>query len=489
MKDNQVWVLVDLSPNGQTVGSKWLFKKKTDMDGNVHTFKARLVAKGYTQTYGVDYGETFSPVANIRAIRILLAIAAFFDYEIWQMNVKPAFLNGHLSEDVYMMQPEGFVDPKHPNKNPDEPCVYLKASGSNVAFLILYVNDILLMGNNVTMLQEVKSWLCRCFSMKDLGEATYILGIKIIRDRSKQLIALSFHGTEVIKITISNKITKDNADTLCDIVEQARSSNPLDNALEYACMYAKQIQELLVYVSDTCSSSPNNSEKLVVVTSMNKNINKSIKSVKKKEWKPTSTVFTNVRHNWVPTGRTFTIVGNKCPLTRITSTKIVPPRKLVKSTVITKIQPSSVSKWRPKVTTAVRSSSEPRIVESRPSNNSEPNKNWGSTALKLHSLIVSNAGRTNRLVQNPSSSTPYVPPSKKVCDIMFQPLFDEYFQPPSSVVSHVLSTAAPLPTDTTDTPSLTTIDQDAPSASTSPITQETQAPVIHQGVEEQIQGN
>ncbi|GKE07439.1 retrotransposon protein, putative, ty1-copia subclass, partial [Tanacetum coccineum] len=116
MKDNQVWYLVDLPSNGRTVGCKRLFKKKTNMDGNVHTFKARLVAKGFTQTYSVDYGETFSPVAKIRAIRILLAIAAFYDYKIWKMDVKTAFLNGHLSEDVYMLQPEGFVDPKHPNK-------------------------------------------------------------------------------------------------------------------------------------------------------------------------------------------------------------------------------------------------------------------------------------------------------------------------------------------------------------------------------------
>ncbi|GKC64651.1 retrotransposon protein, putative, ty1-copia subclass [Tanacetum coccineum] len=116
MKDNQVWILVELPPNGRTVRSKWLFKKKTDMDGNVYTFKARLVAKGYTQTYDVDYGETFSPVADIRAIRILLAIAAFYDYEIWQIDVKTAFLNGHLSGDVYMVQLEGFVDPKYPNK-------------------------------------------------------------------------------------------------------------------------------------------------------------------------------------------------------------------------------------------------------------------------------------------------------------------------------------------------------------------------------------
>jgi transposase InsO family protein len=224
MQDNHVWTLVDLPPNARTVGSKWLFKKKTDMDGNVHTYKARLVAKGYTQRFGVDYDETFSPVADIRAIRILLAIAAYYDFEIWQMDVKTAFLNGYLDEEVYMDQPEGFVDPEHPNKvcklqrsiyglkqasrswnkrfdeeikkfgfvqNPDEPCVYRKASGSNVTFLVLYVDDILIIGKHIPMLQDVKSHLGKCFAMKDLGEAAFILGIKIYRDRTKRLIGLS----------------------------------------------------------------------------------------------------------------------------------------------------------------------------------------------------------------------------------------------------------------------------------------------------------
>ncbi|GJT32337.1 retrotransposon protein, putative, ty1-copia subclass [Tanacetum coccineum] len=169
---------------------KWLFKKKTDTDGAVHTYKARLVAKGYTQTPGIDYEETFSLVADIRSIRILIAITAYYDYEIWQMDVKTAFLNGYLSKEVYMEQPEGFVNLKYPKRkfgftqNRDEPCVYLKASGSNVTFLILYVDDILIMGNNIPMLQDVKSYLRRCFAMKDLGEAAYILGIKIYRDRS-----------------------------------------------------------------------------------------------------------------------------------------------------------------------------------------------------------------------------------------------------------------------------------------------------------------
>nr|GEY01038.1 hypothetical protein [Tanacetum cinerariifolium] len=107
MKDNKVWELVDLPLNGKTVGHKWLLKKKTDMDGAVHTYKARLVAKGFTQTLGIDYVETFSPVADIRAIRILIAITAFYDYEIWLMDVKTVFLNGYLNEEVYMEQNEG----------------------------------------------------------------------------------------------------------------------------------------------------------------------------------------------------------------------------------------------------------------------------------------------------------------------------------------------------------------------------------------------
>ncbi|GJS80343.1 retrotransposon protein, putative, ty1-copia subclass [Tanacetum coccineum] len=195
-KDNKVLDLVDLCPDGKTVGSKWLFKKKTDMDGTVHTYKARLVAKGFTQTYGVDYEEIFSIVADIRAIRVLVAIAAFYDYEIWQMDVKTAFLNGHLSEEVYMVKPEGLINPKYPNRkfrftqNRDEPCVNKKASESNVTFLILYVDDILIMRNHIPMLQDVKSYLRRCFATKDLGEASYILEIKNYKDRSKRLIGL-----------------------------------------------------------------------------------------------------------------------------------------------------------------------------------------------------------------------------------------------------------------------------------------------------------
>ena len=140
------------------------------------------------------------------------------------MDVKTAFLNGNLTEDVYMMQPEGFVDPKNVVKvcklqksiyglkqasrswnirfdevvkgfgfikNEEEACVYKKVSGSSIVFLILYVDAILLIGNNIPMLESVKTSLKNSFSMKDLGEDAYILGIKIYRDRSRRLIGLS----------------------------------------------------------------------------------------------------------------------------------------------------------------------------------------------------------------------------------------------------------------------------------------------------------
>ena len=233
MYDNQVGTLID-PPNGlKTIGCKWVFKMKTDMDGNVHTFMARLVVKGFKQTHGVDYDENFSLVAMLKS-RILLAIAAYYNYEIWKMDVKTTFLNGKLLEDVYMTQPEGFVNPENVGKvcklqrstyglkqtskswnlhfgeaikvfgfikNEDEPCVYKKVSGSAIIFLVLYINDILLIGNYIPALKNVKYWLGSCFSMKDLGEATYILGITIYRDISKRMIGLS-------QSTYINKVLK-----------------------------------------------------------------------------------------------------------------------------------------------------------------------------------------------------------------------------------------------------------------------------------------
>ena len=113
MYTNKVWTLVDIPEDRKAVENKWIFKKKTNTHGNVSVYKVRLVAKGFRQIQGVDYEEMFSPVAMIKSIRILLAIVAYHDYEIWQMDVKTVFLNGNIEEELYMMQLEGFIDPRN----------------------------------------------------------------------------------------------------------------------------------------------------------------------------------------------------------------------------------------------------------------------------------------------------------------------------------------------------------------------------------------
>ena len=100
MYSNQVWELVDLPEGVKPIGCKWIYKRMRGAYGRVETYKERLVAKGYTQKEGIDYEETFSPVAMLKSIRILLSIVAHLDYEIWQMVVKTTFLNGHLEERV-----------------------------------------------------------------------------------------------------------------------------------------------------------------------------------------------------------------------------------------------------------------------------------------------------------------------------------------------------------------------------------------------------
>ncbi|KAL4017709.1 hypothetical protein IC575_021270 [Cucumis melo] len=224
MYSNYVWTLVDQPNDVKPIGCKWIYKRKRDQVGKVQTFKAQLVAKGYTQKEGIDNEETFSPVAMIKSIRILLSIATFYDYEIWQMDVKTTFLNGNLEESIYMVQPERFIQKGQEQKvcklqksiyglkqaskswnirfdttiksygfeqNVDEPCVYKRIIKSTVAFLVLYVDDILLIGNDIGHLTDIKEWLATQFQMKDLENAQYVLGIQIVRNRKNRTLAMS----------------------------------------------------------------------------------------------------------------------------------------------------------------------------------------------------------------------------------------------------------------------------------------------------------
>ncbi|KAJ4744662.1 Gag-Pol polyprotein [Rhynchospora pubera] len=224
MEKNQVWDLVDLPRGRKAVGSKWVLKAKRKNDGSIERYKARLVAKGFTQVEGVDYEETFSPVVRFASIRLILAIVAVMDLELYQMDVKTAFLNGELQEEIYMVQPDAFVVEgkehmvcrlrrsiyglKQASRQwnlrfhqavlsngfrvmEEDHCVYVK--GSNDCFLImtLYVDDILLAGNNKSLISSTQAWLSSMFDMKDMGEASYVLGVKITRDRTKRFLSLS----------------------------------------------------------------------------------------------------------------------------------------------------------------------------------------------------------------------------------------------------------------------------------------------------------
>jgi transposase InsO family protein len=218
------WKLTPLPAGRHAIGCKWVFKLKRKADGTVDRYKARLVAKGYSQKEGIDYTETFAPVAKFASIRALLSLAAYLDLELHQMDVHTAFLNGDLHHDIYMQQPEGFVVAGQErlvcklqkslyglkqagrawyekihlalvelgfHALHADTCIYQLRRGSLVMLIALYVDDLLLLSNSLDGLTALKQDLARRFAMKDLGEAHYVLGIQINRNRAARTLHIS----------------------------------------------------------------------------------------------------------------------------------------------------------------------------------------------------------------------------------------------------------------------------------------------------------
>ena len=222
---NDSYELVELPKGRKALRNKWVFKLKKDSDGKLLKYKARLVVKGFGQKKGIDFDEIFSPVVKMSSIRVVLSLTASLDLELEQLDVKTAFLHGDLNEEIYMSQPEGFeVKGKehmvcklkkslyglkqaprqwykkfdsfmvsHEYKRTDaDHCVYFrKFTDGNFIILLLYVDDMLIAGNDSKLIGKLKERLFKSFDMKDLGPAKQMLGMRITRDRKAKKLWLS----------------------------------------------------------------------------------------------------------------------------------------------------------------------------------------------------------------------------------------------------------------------------------------------------------
>jgi hypothetical protein len=233
IEKNKTWELVEKPNNKEAIGVKWVYKVKHNPDGSVQKNKARLVAKGYAQQPGIDYEETFSPVARLDTIRALISLAAQKMWKLYQLDVKSAFLNGELKEEVYVEQPQGFeiegqeekvyrlkkalyglkqaprawysnIDnyfmKKGFEKSKNEPTLYVKRQGMvDILIVALYVDDLIFTGNNLKMIEDFRKEMMMRYEMNDLGLLHHFLGIEIYQEVDGVFICQKKYAEKILK--------------------------------------------------------------------------------------------------------------------------------------------------------------------------------------------------------------------------------------------------------------------------------------------------
>ena len=229
---NNVWKLVEKPENYPVIGTKWVFRNKLDEHGIIIRNKARLVAKGYNQEEGIDYEETYAPVARLEAIRMLLAYASIMDFKLYQMDVKSAFLNGLIQEEVYVEQPPGFEIPDKPNhvyklqkalyglkqaprawyerlsnfllekefsRGKVDTTLFIKRKHNDILLVQIYVDDIIFGSTNDSLCKEFSLDMQSEFEMSMMGELKYFLGLQIKQTQEGIFINQSKYCKELIK--------------------------------------------------------------------------------------------------------------------------------------------------------------------------------------------------------------------------------------------------------------------------------------------------
>jgi hypothetical protein len=229
LSKTHTWDLVDL-PHGKTaVRCKWIFKIKTKSDGSIERYKARLVAKGFNQEYGIDYEETFAPVARLTSVRSLLAVAFVHRWDLFQMDVKNAFLNGDLGEEVYMQPPPGYDHLPHkvcrlrralyglkqaPRlwfakfsstiaqigfvSSPYDSALFIWRSDAGLILLLLYVDDMIIVGDDTIDICNLQQFLSQQFEMKDLGSLSYFLGLEVSSDQNGYYFSQAKYASDLL---------------------------------------------------------------------------------------------------------------------------------------------------------------------------------------------------------------------------------------------------------------------------------------------------
>jgi len=275
---NNTWTLTELPPNRNAIGNKWVYKIKTDKNGKISRFKARLVAQGFSQVEGVDYTETYSPVVKQQSLRSILSIANDNDMEIYHLDVKTAFLNAEVEEDIYMKQPYGFVKSGEEhlvcklnkaiyglkqasrawnnkfnqviqkygfNQLISDNCIYKHNDTYGNTYIALYVDDLLLTSNNKKFLNHIKKLLQQHFEMTDLGEVQYMLGWEIARNRENRTLTIS--QEKYINEIVKRFNMENSKPTSIPMDTNYKAQNPtqLDKASEIKFPYREAIGSLM----------------------------------------------------------------------------------------------------------------------------------------------------------------------------------------------------------------------------------------------------